>query len=147
MNMEMLLYVVLAVLVVLYLVWMWKLASGSFHKWSEADRRANELSRSVLSSAQYDQLTRNGYLDIPSTRDAGCVYRVPRAQGLVKVIEQGRLKMSLCLQPGEIVPDADHVVTLRSYSRSAASRSARATRVCGENRRPVGGAIAPTTGT
>jgi hypothetical protein len=28
----------------------------------------------------------------------------------VKVIEQGRLKKSLCLQPQEIVPDADLVV-------------------------------------
>jgi hypothetical protein len=109
MNVEMLLYVGLGILV-LYLVWMLKLAFGSFLKWSEANRRANELLRSVLSSEQYDQLTRNGYLDIPSPRDAGCIYRVPRVQGLVKVIEQGRHKESLCLQTLEAVPDADQVV-------------------------------------
>ena len=37
-------------------------------------------------------------------------------------------------------------VTLRCLSRGAASRSTRATRVCGRNLIPVGGAITPTTG-
>ena len=53
---------------------------------------------------------RHGYLDIPSPRYPGCIYRVPQAQGLVGVIEQGRRKASLCLQPLEWVPDADIVV-------------------------------------
>jgi len=110
MNMEMLLYLMLGILVVLYLVWIWKLSFHSFLKWSEANQRANELLRSVLSSEQYDQLTRNGYLDIPSPSDPVCIYRVPRVQGLVKVIEQGRHKESLCLQAQEAVPDADHVL-------------------------------------
>ena len=110
MNVEMVLYVLLAMLVVLYLVWMWKLSFGSFLKWSEANHRANELLRSVLSSVQYEQLVRDGYIDIPSPHDAGCIYRVPREQGLVKVIEHGKRKMSLCIQPLELVPDADMVV-------------------------------------
>src|SRR6266516_305277 len=79
-------------------------------KWLEANRRANELLRSVLTCGQYRQLMRHGYLDIPSPRDQGCIYRVTQAQGLVGVIEQGRRKMSLCLQPLEWVPDADIVV-------------------------------------
>jgi len=45
MNVEMLLYVLLGILAVLYLVWIWKLASGRLHRLSEADRRANELLR------------------------------------------------------------------------------------------------------
>ena len=53
---------------------------------------------------------RNGYLDIPSSRYPGRIYRVPRTPGLVGVIEQGRRKASLCLQPLEAVPDADIVV-------------------------------------
>ena len=108
--MEKLLYVLLGMLVVLYLVWIWKFSFASFLKWSEADQRANELLRSVLSSEQYEQLTRSGYLDIPSPHNAGCIYRVPRVQGLVKVIEQGRHRESLCLQPLERVPEADHIV-------------------------------------
>ena len=79
-------------------------------KWSEDDRRANELLRSVLTCERYGQLMLNGHLDIPSPRDPERVYRVPRGHGLVKVIERGRLKESLCLQPLEIVPDADIVV-------------------------------------
>ena len=82
----------------------------SYLKWSAANRRANELLRSVLTRQQYRHLMRRGYLDIPSPRDPGCVYRVPRSQGLVGVIEQGRRKASLCLQPVEWVPDADMVV-------------------------------------
>jgi len=77
---------------------------------SEANRRANELLRSVLTREQYDQLTRKGYLDIKSPRDPECMYRVPRGQGLVKVIEQGSHKANLCLQPREAVPDDDIVV-------------------------------------
>jgi hypothetical protein len=79
-------------------------------KWSEANRCDNELLHSVLTSEQYGQLMRNGYLDIPSPRDPGCIYRVPRTQGLVRVIEQGRHKANLCLQPLETVTDADVVV-------------------------------------
>ena len=79
-------------------------------KWSEANRRAYELLRSVLTREQYRHLMRHGYLDIPSPRDPGCIYRVPQAHGLVGVIEQGRRKASLCLQPLEWVPDADIVV-------------------------------------
>jgi hypothetical protein len=81
-----------------------------YFKWSEANRRANELLRAVLTCEQYRQLMRQGYLDIPSPRDPSCIYRVPQSQGLVGVIEQGRRKMSLCLQPRERVPDADVVV-------------------------------------
>ena len=89
------------------LVW---LSYGSYLKWCAANRRATELLRSVLTRQQYRHLVRHGYLDIPSPRDPGCIYRVPRAQGLVGVIEQGRRKASLCLQPVEWVPDADIVV-------------------------------------
>ena len=63
-----------------------------------------------LTHQQYRQLTRKGYLDIPSPRDPGCIYRVPRSQGLVGVIERGKRKACLCLQPVEWVPDADVMV-------------------------------------
>jgi hypothetical protein len=78
--------------------------------WIEANRRAKELLRSMLTDQQYRQLMNRGYLDIKSPRRHACVYRVPKSQGLVHVIEGGIRKMSLCLQPVEWVPDADMVV-------------------------------------
>jgi hypothetical protein len=110
MNVEMLVYVSVEIVVVLCIVLFWRLSRTIKFKWSEADRRANELLRSVLTSEQYGQLMWRGYLDIKSPRDPGCIYRVPRTKGLVKVIEHGRHKANLCLQPLEAVPDADVVV-------------------------------------
>jgi hypothetical protein len=110
MNVELLVYVSLEIVVVLCFLLFWRLSRDSNLMRAEANRRANELLRSVLNSEQYDQLTRKGYLDIKSPRDPGCMYRVPRRQGLVKVIEQGRHKANLCLQPREAVPDDDIVV-------------------------------------
>jgi hypothetical protein len=110
MNVEMLVYVLLEIVVVLCFLLFWRLTRDSNLMRSEANRRANELLRSVLNREQYDQLARNGYLDIKSPRDPECMYRVPRRQGQVKVIEQGRHKANLCLQPREAVPDDDIVV-------------------------------------
>jgi len=113
MNVEMLAYFVLGIIGIIAALCLgllgW-LVYDRYLKWLEANRRANELLRSVLTREQHRQLVRHGYLDIPSPRDPGCIYRVPQAHGLVGVIEQGRRKMSLCLQPLEWVPDADMVV-------------------------------------
>ena len=110
MNVELLVYVSLEIVVVLCFLLFWRLSRDSNLMRSEANRRANELLRSVLTREQYDQLTRKGYLDIKSPRYPECMYRVPRRQGLVKVIEQGSHKANLCLQPLEAVPDDDIVV-------------------------------------
>ena len=111
MNVELLFYMLLEIVVVFCFVFLfWRLSRDSNLMRSDANRRANELLRSVLNSEQYDQLKRKGYLDIKSPRDPGCIYRVPRRQGQVKVIEQGRHKANLCLQPREAVPDDDIVV-------------------------------------
>ncbi|MGZ3624701.1 MAG: hypothetical protein ACXVB7_16570 [Ktedonobacteraceae bacterium] len=110
MNVELLVYVLLEIVVVLCSLLFWRITRDSNLMRSEANRRANELLRSVLTCEQYNQLTRKGYLDIMSPRDPGCMYRVPRRQGLVKVIEQGSHKANLCLQPREAVPDDDIVV-------------------------------------
>jgi len=110
MNVEMVPYFLLGIIVALCLGLLGWLALDRYLKWSDANRRANELLRSVLTREQYRQLVRYGYLDIPSPRDPECIYRVPRSIGLVGVIEKGRRKVSLCLQPLEMVPDADIVV-------------------------------------
>ncbi len=82
----------------------------SYREWFSRYQRANELLRSLLSSEQYSQLTQYGYLDITSPCDPGCIYRVPKVPGLVRVIEKGQQTAYLCLQPLEWVPDADVVV-------------------------------------
>jgi hypothetical protein len=109
-NVEQLFFVLLGIITAFCLVLLLRLVLDSYLKWLEVNRRANELLHSVLTREQYRQLIRRGYLDVPSLRDPGCIYRVPRSQGLVRVIEQGRHRASLCLQPVEWVPDADMVV-------------------------------------
>ncbi len=113
MNVEMLAYFLFGIIVIIAALSLglfgW-LVLNSYLKWCAANRRANELLRSVLTRQQYRHLVRRGYLDIPSPRDPACFYRVPRSQGLVGVIEHGRRKVNLCLQPVEWVPDADMVV-------------------------------------
>ena len=113
MNVEMLAYFLLGIIGIIAALGLgllgW-LAYDRYLEWSEANRRANELLRSVLTRKQYRQLMRHDYLDIPSPRDPECIYRVPQARGLVGVIEQGKRTASLCLQPLEWVPDADIVV-------------------------------------
>lgn len=108
--MEVLVYAGLAIFLVFYVVLNWRCIRDSYLKSLEADRRANELLRSVLSSEQHDQLTQKGFLDIKSSSDQERTYRVPRGPGLIRVIEKGRQTGSLCLQPLEKVPDADLVV-------------------------------------
>ena len=82
---------------------------GIFSMW-EAKRRAGEVLRAVLTQEQCCQLVQRGYLDIPSPSDPERIYRVPQAPGFVQVRERGRVKMKLCLQPLEWIPDADIVV-------------------------------------
>jgi len=110
MNMETLGYMVGAIMGTLSLIYVGWLFVDSFLKWLEPSRRAGKLLRTVLTPAQYRQLMRRGYVDIPSPRDHERVYRVPRGPGLVGVIEKGKRNAGLCLQPLEWVPDADIVV-------------------------------------
>ena len=103
-------YMVGAIMGTLALVLFGWLFVHSLLEWLKPGRRAGELLRSVLTRAQYRQLMWRCYVDIPSPSDHERVYRVPRYPGLVGVIEQGRRKADLCLQPLECVPNADIVV-------------------------------------
>ncbi len=78
--------------------------------WSRAERRAVDLLRDLLTPEQERQLLWRGYLEIPSPTEPRRVYRVPRVNGYVQVVENGRAIMRLCLQPVESLPDADVVV-------------------------------------
>lgn len=84
------------------------MGSGSIS--SEARHRAHALMRELLSDAEYEAIVRHGYLDTPSPRNAGVIYRIPRGPGFVRVFYRGRAIADLCVQPAEPLPDDDVVV-------------------------------------
>jgi len=103
MMVETLVYVLLGIGVCVSLLLLWW-----FH--SRANRRACQLLRAVLTQEQYRHLFRWGYIDISSPSNPQRFYRVPKAPGVVHLIENGRLQANLCLQPLDLVPNADFVV-------------------------------------
>ena len=76
----------------------------------EAEARAEALLRELLSEAEYRQLARDGYLEVPSPAHPGRTYRVPRGGGRVRVYEGGRPVMALCVQPAAPLPGGDVVL-------------------------------------
>jgi hypothetical protein len=83
---------------------------GRRSDWREAQERAEALLRELLTEDEYRQLSRRGYLEVPSPSRSRRVYRVPRHQGQVKVYEGGVPIMALCVQSVEPVPDGDAVL-------------------------------------
>lgn len=81
----------------------------------EAEHRANNLLQEILNEEEYQQLTRQGYLEVRSPSLPQRVYRVPRHQGVVKVYEKDRLIMYLCVQPVKFLPSGD-VVAMHKLS-------------------------------
>lgn len=75
-----------------------------------AEQRAESLLREVLSTSEYQQLRRRGYLDVPSPTRAYRIYRIPRSRDQVRVYENGRLLERLCVQAIEPMPPGDIVV-------------------------------------
>jgi hypothetical protein len=87
--------------------------SGLHHsnfEWLESQKRAEALLRGILSEQEYQQLTRRGFLEVPSPSLPNRVYRVPRNRGPVSVFEEDKLVMNLCIQPTKPVPAADVVM-------------------------------------
>jgi len=76
----------------------------------EAEQKAEQLLKILLTPDQYNHLSRKGYIEVQSAMYPYRTYRIPRHRGSVEVYEMGRLVMSLCVQPTEVVPDADVVV-------------------------------------
>lgn len=77
---------------------------------STAQERSLALLKDVLSEQEFEQWTRQGYLDVSSPNEAQRIYRIRRADGLVRVYEQGKAVRALCLQPVEPLPSNDLVV-------------------------------------
>ncbi len=84
--------------------------AGPWREHLSAEHRARALLREMLSPAEYQQLSRCGYLEVKSAAYEHRVYRIPGAGGLVKVFDRGCAVMELCLQPAEPLPDGDVIV-------------------------------------
>jgi len=78
--------------------------------WRDAQERAEQLLRDVLSEDDYRQLNRRGYLEVASRTRPRRIYRIPRHQGQIKVYEGGVPIMALCVQPVDPLPDGDVVM-------------------------------------
>jgi hypothetical protein len=76
---------------------------------AEAERRAEQLLREMLTELEFQHLIRRGYLEVHSPLFPHRVYLVPERQGPVTVCERGRPVMRLCVQCVERVPDYDTV--------------------------------------
>ncbi|WIG59571.1 MAG: hypothetical protein OJF49_002318 [Ktedonobacterales bacterium] len=106
-----------ALFLVLALVYLARIADGGWGNWGHAlkshitaERRAHTLMREMLSPEEYQHLTRHGFVELHSPSLPNRTYRIPAGGGLVRVYEQGRAVMDLCLQPLEPLPDGDVVV-------------------------------------
>jgi hypothetical protein len=76
----------------------------------QADRRAEQLVRDLLTPAELAHLKAVGHLDVPSGTWPGRVYRVPAEPGLVTVIDDEIPVVRLCLLPVRSVPEAEYVI-------------------------------------
>jgi len=77
----------------------------------QAQDRAEELLRNVLTTEEYARLGEQGYLEVPSPSHPTRIYCVPRGPGRVAIQEGGLLVESLCIAPVEWLPASDVVIT------------------------------------
>jgi hypothetical protein len=86
---------------------------------TSANARAEQLLRERLSPGEYRQLTKFGYLDVPSKLDPYRQYRIPRTRSRVQVLHTymmgsttlSRKVAELCVISTDPVPDADMILT------------------------------------
>ena len=78
--------------------------------WREAEERAEQVVRSVLSEKEYTFLRQRGYLDIASPNYPQRIYRIPSGPGTVAVLEAGECIARLCLYSTEPIPEREAVV-------------------------------------
>lgn len=78
--------------------------------WREAEERAEQVVRSVLTDDEYDRLRRDGFLDVASPNYPQRVYRVPSGPGTVTVMEDGHCIARLCVYSTMPIPEREAVV-------------------------------------
>jgi len=79
-------------------------------EWLAAKARAEQLLMEMLSPEDYQHLARRGYIEVRSPNVPERLYRVPKYRGRIHVYEAGQPVMSLCVQPVQLLPDADVVL-------------------------------------
>jgi hypothetical protein len=77
---------------------------------STTNQRVDEMLRALLDASEYHTLMTRGYLDVASSENADCIYRIPRYGGMVTLYERGRATIDLCVQPADPLPGGDVVV-------------------------------------
>lgn len=86
-------------------------------RYPAAERRAEALLAEYLTDAEWEQLTTQGYLEVPSVAVPGRSYHIPQHGGRPLVYERGRSVYQLCVGPLEPLPRADlvllHLVMIR----------------------------------
>ncbi|MGE5619979.1 MAG: hypothetical protein ACM3US_12055 [Sphingomonadaceae bacterium] len=78
--------------------------------WREAEERAEQVVRSVLTDDEYERLRRDGFLDVVSPSYPQRVYRIPSGPGTVAVLESGRCIARLCVYSTTPIPERESVV-------------------------------------
>lgn len=78
--------------------------------WREAEERAEQVVRSVLTDDEYDRLRRDGFLDVSSPNYPQRVYRIPSGPGTVTVMEGGHCIARLCVYSTTPIPEREAVV-------------------------------------
>lgn len=84
-------------------------AMRAYRLHAEAERRAEQMLKELLTETEFQQLLRRGYLQVRSPSFPHRIYLVPERQGPVTVCEHGKPVMRLCVQCVERVPDYDTV--------------------------------------
>jgi hypothetical protein len=82
----------------------------TFEERQAARARAEALLRSVIGEEAYRGLQQRLYLEVPSPSIRKRIYRIPNGRGRVKVYEDTRFVMSLCVAPTTPLPAGDLVL-------------------------------------
>jgi hypothetical protein len=80
-----------------------------YHDVRQANHRAEQLLRDVLTDEEHGRLVDRGYLDVRSPSRPSRIYRIPRDGGIVVMREHGRAVGGLCVQSIDPIPTADAV--------------------------------------
>ncbi len=75
-----------------------------------AEERSSALLRDMLDEHEYQQLMQHGFVEIASPGHENRVYRIPRKAGRIRVYENGRAQVELCIQPAQPLPENDVIV-------------------------------------
>ena len=77
---------------------------------SKVESAARELLLTNLTQEEQQQLASQGYLEVKSPSRVGRSYHIPAEGGMVRILENGRVTLLLCLEPTESLPRSDVIL-------------------------------------